>query len=151
MNKNFYKIQVIARLTVTRANGWRTIVEVCADASFHKFYAFYRQQGAMRSTKQLIRTANRNEGLPAVNAHLYRPGLDVIARRLEAYGAQDNPVSRTTLRIIKKRLYRKLISCMPDELGLVKVPSNRIPMRRFSPTHLILNMERSSNVSVLSQ
>jgi len=112
---------VVARLTVTRQNGWKTIVEVQADASFSSFYHYYRQFGLKRSTKALIRTANRNEGLGVMNARMQQPGLDVIAKRLEAYGQESNPVTGRKLRIIKKRIYRKLLSAAPDVIGQVKV------------------------------
>ena len=115
------KPNVIARLTVARRDGHRTIVEVREGATFSRFYRFFQQQGLRRSTKRFIRSASRNESLPVVNAHLYKPGLDVIAKKLEMLFQQSNPVTRVTLRIIKKRLYKKLITASPDELGLVKV------------------------------
>ena len=62
--------EVVARLTVIRKNGLRTIVEVHADAKFYSFYHFYRQVGSKRSTKELIRSSNRNEG------SLQQPGLE---------------------------------------------------------------------------
>lgn len=120
---------VIARLTVTRANGWRTIVEVRAGATFHEFYRFYRQFGARRSTKEIIRTASRNEGLFLIGNRSVKPGLELIRQRLESYGAPSNPVVKVQLRIIKKRLYRKLLSMVPDELGMLKLKTQvRIPM-----------------------
>src|SRR5512138_2646104 len=129
------KANVIARLTVTRANGWCTIVEIPADASFHSFYRFYRQLGAKRSTKTPIRTANRNEGLSPVNAHLQRPGLDLVQERLKAYSSQSNPVVSVKLRIIRKRLYRKLINANPSELGLVTTRVN-LPIERIVPIRI---------------
>lgn len=117
------KAQVIARLTVTRQDGKRTIVEVPADATYHAFYHMYTQQGARRSTKRLVRTANRNEGLPITNAHLHRPGLERLQERLESFGAQTNPVTKSQIRIIRKRAYRKLLEAAPDTLGLVKAPT----------------------------
>jgi len=126
---------VVARLTVSRADGKRTIVEVREGASFHKFYTFFVQDGARRSTKTLLRTASRNEYLPAVNAHRHQPGLDVIEKQLRGILAQSNPVVKTTLRIIKKRAYRKLLNASPDALGLTRVNitdlSNR-PRRGFA-------------------
>lgn len=110
---------VVARLTVTRADGKTTIVEIQADATFHSFYRFYQQQGRRRSTKTLFRTANRNAYLPTVNAHLHQPGLHVIERQLRVLFAKSNPVVDTKLRIFKKRAYKKLINSAPT--GLAKV------------------------------
>ena len=132
---------LIARLTVSRKDGKRTIVEIHADATFHHFYHFFTQDGARRSTKTLLRTANRNAYLPTVNAHLHKPGLDVIERQLKTLLATTNPVLSTKLRVIRKRLYRKLITAAPDALGLSKInktfidhvhrprPVARIPIR----------------------
>lgn len=117
---------VIARLTVIRKDGHRTIVEVQADASFHRFYCFYTQDGARRSTKTLVRTASRNAYLPTVNAHRHTPGLDVVARQLESLFAQSNPVVSTKIRIIRKRAYKRLITVSADQLGLSKVSTQMI-------------------------
>ena len=112
---------VLARLTVIRQNGVRTIVEVHAGATFHRFYSYYRQQGAKRSTKEMIRTASRNEGLNPVAAHRQMPGLKTIAVRLLALQATTNPVISTKIRIMQARAYKKLINAAPDQLGLTKV------------------------------
>jgi hypothetical protein len=115
------KSKVIARLTVTRANGWRTIVEIHADARFMAFYRYYRQFGNRRSTKEFVRSASRIEYLSYFNAHLQKPGLDVIEKRLKAFGVESNPVIASKLRILKKRIYKRLLNARPDELGLTKL------------------------------
>lgn len=122
--------KVIARLTVTRTNGRKTIVEIHVDARFHNFYRFYQQVGNKRSTKRLTRSASRNEGLNIINAHLQKPGLDVIEQRLRSFQSQTNPVIRVTLRIIKKQAYRKLINARPDELGLTKLTATDLNSSR---------------------
>lgn len=141
---NHPKSEVIARLTVTRMDGKKTIVEVSADASFHSFYRYFRQEGNRRRTKQLIRTANRNEGIPLPSAREL-PGLDLILKRLMNYQGESNPIVGHRMRIIKKRAYRKLLSARPDELGLVKTGSNipleswrrapAIPVQLFEAVH----------------
>jgi hypothetical protein len=125
---------VLARLTVTRRNGWKTIVEVWQGATFHTFYHFYKQCGNKRSTKELIRTAYRDEGVSLLGMkYTQQPGLDAIAKRLEFYASQSNPVVGKKLRIIKRRAYRKLITARPDELGLTHSPV-RMPLKSFSPS-----------------
>lgn len=114
---------VVARLTVVRQNGWRTIVEVHSDASFHSFFHYYRQLGSKRSTKELTRTANRAEHLMTLSAQKRMPGLEGIALRMEATSPlynESNPITSLKLRIIKKRAYQKLLSVSPDQLGLTK-------------------------------
>lgn len=123
------KTKVVARLTVIRQNGLRTIVEVEAGSTFSSFYRFYRQQGSKRSTKELIRVANRNEGTSWIGfRHLQLPGLDVIAKRLEFYASQSNPVVSKRIRIIKRRAYKRLIEANPAELGLTK--TRQLPVFR---------------------
>lgn len=124
--------KVIARMTVTRSLGNLTIIEVREDATFSSFYQVYTQTGKRRSTKRLVRTANRNEGLqPYFQAYRMQPGLEKIAE----YWQKRPNVTSVKVRIIKKRLYRKLISARPDELGLVKTKVN-IPIERFSPLRI---------------
>ena len=124
---------VIASLTVTRQNGRKTIVEIHRDATFIQFYHFHSQDGLKRSTKRLVRIASRNEFLPIINAHLHKPGLDVIAKRLESFGAQSNPVINTKIQIIKKRIYRKMLSMRPDELGLTRLITTDLNLSKPIP------------------
>jgi len=116
---------VIARLTITRANGKRTIVEIHQGATFHSFFHYYIQEGNRRSTKKHLRTAARNEG------GLRTSGLEAIALRLSVYQNQSNPVTGTTIRILRKRDYRKLLNARPDELGLTHT-SIYLPFTRFN-------------------
>ena len=107
------KPTVIARLTVSRANGRRTIVEIHADASFHSFYHFFVQEGKRRSTRQYLRAANRNEGM-----FLRNYGLGAIEEKLHIYQNKSNPIVDSRLRVFKKRAYRRLLTISPDQIGL---------------------------------
>ncbi len=108
----------VARLTVTREIGNVMIIEVHETASFHTFYWIYSQIGKRRSTKRLVRTANRNEGLkPWYAAYRMQPGLEVLAESWK----QQPGVKTVTLRILRKRIYKKLIQSPADALGLAKV------------------------------
>ena len=109
--------QVVARLTVRRALGCRTIIEVHEDATFSSFYRVFTQEGNRRSTKRAIRTGSRNEGLPPYQAHRTTPGLERLADRWR----QHPGVTAVTVRIIKRRAYKRLITAGPDELGLTKM------------------------------
>jgi hypothetical protein len=115
---------VVARLTVVRALGNVTIIEVHSDATFSCFYHIFTQVGKRRSTKRLVRTASRNEGLlPYYRAYLMVPGLKVLAE----HWSRQPGVSSVKIRIIKKRAYRQLLSARPDELGLTHT-SVRLPL-----------------------
>ena|GEM_PF-3242168 len=121
---------VIARLTLQRQNSRTTIVEIHRDATFSQFYRFYIQDGNRRSTKRLVRTASRNEFLPVINTHLHQPGLDVIEKRLRSFQSESNPVVSARLRILRKRIYRKLLSARPDELGLTTLTTTDLQTSR---------------------
>jgi len=115
--------QVVARMTIIREVGVRTIVEVYSDATFSNFYSFFTQDGARRSTKKLIRCANRNEGLrPWYRAYRMQPGLAAIA---EHFKTMPN-ITNVKIRIIRKRIYRKLLDAAPDA-SLVRVHSQADP------------------------
>jgi hypothetical protein len=119
---------VVARLTITRALGNLTIVEVWEDASFSRFYKIFTQNGRRRSTKRLVRAANRNEGLKPYTAHAVKPGLEVLA----AHWLSMPQVASVKVRIIRKRAYKRLISASPDQLGMTTSTVN-LPLRSFSP------------------
>jgi len=124
MQENQSKKIVVARLTAVRDVGVKTIIEVCEDATFSSFYVFYVQQGNRRNTKKLVRSANRNEGLyPWHRAYRMQPGLDVIAKRFEAMPQ----IKKVTVRILRKRAYRKLLEVAPDVLGMTQVRSQPDP------------------------
>lgn len=114
--------KVVARLIVIRDVGCRTVIEVWEDATFSRFYHFFTQEGNRRSTKQAVRAASRNEGIPAYQIFRVQPGLERLA---EAWRKQPG-VTAVTVRIIRRRAYRKLISARPDELGLTK--THRLPI-----------------------
>jgi hypothetical protein len=126
MGKSANSKTVVARMTVTRADNSRMIVEIHSDATFSRFYHFYCQQGNRRSTKQEIRVANRNTGLPQMNAHLYDPGLEAVASLM--------PVGGIKFRILRRRMYRQLCQAAPDVLGLVKATSYPDPRLVTMPT-----------------
>jgi hypothetical protein len=123
------KSKVVARLTITRADNSRKIIEVHEDATFHEFFRFYTQIGNRRSTKTLTFTSSRITGLKPINAHRYTPGLEVIRDRVIERSAlligtktgKFSPVISMKLRIIKRKAYRRLITIAPDQLGLTKI------------------------------
>jgi len=126
-NKGKKKV-VVARLTAVREVGVRTIIEVYTDASFHSFFQFFTQEGLRRSTKKLVRSSNRNEGLaPWHRAYRMTPGLEVIAEHLRGM----KQFKSVTVRIIRRRAYRQLLAAAPDVLGLTKV--ERVPDPRLLP------------------
>lgn len=126
MNKN----NVVAQLTINRANNIKLIIEVHKDANFSNFYRYYRQTGNRWSTKEFIHTKSRNEGLNYINAHRQTPGLEVLAERITSsnkvfYGRdgqakERNPITSMKLRIIRKREYRRLLNAAPTGMPIVR-------------------------------
>lgn len=125
------KSVVVARLTAIRNVGVRTIIEVHSDASFHSFYHCYTQDGMKRSTKMLIRSVSRNEGLyPWHRAYGMTPGLEVLATRMR----DQKQFSSVKIRILSKRAYRQLLEAAPDVLGMTKVTRYADPRLMPQPT-----------------
>lgn len=105
------KNTVVARMTLTRTNGIKTIVEIHENASFMNFYTWYRQEGR----KVLLRTSNRNDGVAAHwRAPFQEKGLDVLAARTTQI---MKDVTGVTIKILKKRKYQQMITCTPDQLA----------------------------------
>ena len=121
------KPMVVARLTVTRAVGALTIIEVREDATFHEFYSFYTQTGRRRSTKRLVRTADRNEGLKPYSGQT-TTGLEAVA----AHWLSMPGVISAKIRIIRKREYVRLLNAVPEKLN-VKTLHLNLPRTRFTP------------------
>lgn len=127
---------VVARLTVTRGIGWKTIIEVHQDATFHNFYRYYKQFGNKRSTKQFVRFGHRNQGIePWYATYRITPGLELLAAKW-----QERPnVTAVKLRIIKKKIYRRRINEAPVGLAVIKtvnlkptVPPLPIPIEKMT-------------------
>jgi len=106
------KSKVIARMTVTKADGKKLIVEVHDDATEHAFYRWYSQEG--RKRKVFIRTSHRTDGADRV-AQVLRStaGLDLLSARMKTY----MQITDVKIRIILKRAYKRMTTCSADQLG----------------------------------
>ena len=108
------KVKVIARMTVTKTDGKKLIVEVHADATEHAFYHWYSQDG--RKRKVFFRTSHRTDGAERV-AQVLRstPGLELLAERMK--GNAYMQVKDIKIRILLKRAYKRMTTCSADQLG----------------------------------
>ena len=121
------KPNVVARLTATRADKKRLIVEVYQDATFHKFYHFFTQVGDDAGTKTEVRVASRNEGIrPHYRAPWAVPGLYKVGERLSKGIGEYKTVK---ILILDPGEYERLIQAAPDALGLTKTTLN-LPRER---------------------
>jgi hypothetical protein len=112
---------VIARLTITRQDNTRMIVEIHRGARYASFYHVFRQEGNKRSTKTQVRMGSRAEGR----------SLEEIAIKWSMRDRSTNPITHIKIKIYRRREYRRLVSARPDELGLTKM--SRPPI--YSPAH----------------
>lgn len=121
------KQKVVARMTITfKGSAKSMIVEVHDNSTFSDFYRFYSQVG--RKRKQLMRTANRNEGItPHHTASRVKPGLEVLAERMPTYMKNINSVH---IKVFKKRVYNRMLNCAPDQLGAL--PKNDLRIAHWS-------------------
>jgi hypothetical protein len=128
-------------MTITKQSGPKLIVEVHTDAGFLNFYNWYTQDG--RKRKKFVRTSHRGDGLERHYDHNTTPGLELIAKGMQALAnsmdrmahdyrraALSKPIAdyhiiSAVIKVYKKRLYAKLLNCPPNELngGLVKAVS----------------------------
>ncbi len=106
------KSKVIARMTVTKADGKKLVIEVHDDATEQEFYHWYSQDG--RKRKQFIRMSHRTDGAERV-AQVLRctPGLDMLATRMKTY----MQIKDIKIRILLKRAYKRMTTCSADKLG----------------------------------
>lgn len=117
------KKSVVARLTVIRQDHTRVIVEVHSDATFTKFYHHYQQAGVKASSRTLLRTTNRNDGLRHINAHDQVPGLEILALRW-MHHSFGSPVVNVRIRYFQKRAYKRLLKANPTALGMMKTTND---------------------------
>lgn len=127
---NDKKVKVVARMTIVKRGSSKLIVEIHSDASFHKFYCWYSQEG--RKRKMLLRTSQRNDGLHYASAQ-NQPGLEVLAARQASF---NKDIVSVTIKVLQKRMYKNLLHCRPDELGAGMPISNSQNLRAAFPTHI---------------
>lgn len=107
------KPSVIARLSIEYKSGRREAIEIQAGATFHAFYSCYLYTSKRK--KVIQSTQNRNYHNNPAYASAGLVGVEKIVR--SSWKAQQDPVTSTSIKIYKKRLYKKMLTCAPDQLG----------------------------------
>lgn len=111
---------VLGKLVAIKRDGSKIIVEVHKNSTFHKFYFWYSQIG--NSRKILLRTSSRiAEIYPHYTAARVGAGLHLILFRLN--GNKD--IKEIFIKISKKKIYRKMIHCSPDDPILGEFPKSQ--------------------------
>ena len=110
---------LVARLTMTHADGDQTIVEIHNDAGLRDFYRWYRR-GKSRRIKYFVRNTGRNDAtdLQALAGRVAKQ-FDYLAGQKLAMHASTwtgRKITNTKIIIFKKRQYRRFLECPTDQL-----------------------------------
>jgi hypothetical protein len=102
---------IVARLSIVSADG-TSFYEIYDNSSFYRFYKFYFAKRGTRKRREGEFHRNRNE------AKSLEELRDRLIKRWK--GA---PVLSSKITIYRKKLYKKFLTCPPDELpgGLTRV------------------------------
>lgn len=116
----------------TNSQKAKMVIEVKEGNRFSNFYSTYTAVG--RGRHRLV-----SPGLPRHRgfADSLEETVEQIVHVMQAHARRQGASLsiRTTIRIYRKRLYRKLLTMRPDELGLTRV--NPLPDPRLIRTRLI--------------
>lgn len=111
------KANVLARLTVTHANGNQTIVEIHADASFSKFYRWYKRK-AGQSAKNLMRYSSRIDArdLQALGEKISKNWFNLAHHPVARGKWNAHLVEDIHLVVLDARRYTRYLDCPYEEL-----------------------------------
>lgn len=111
------KANVIARLTVTHRNGQQTIVEVHDDASFSRFYRWYKRN-AGADKKNFMRPSNRIDArdLEHLAAKIAANWKALASNRVARGKWNGHLVEDHKVVVLDPEKYVKFLDCDPSEL-----------------------------------
>lgn len=111
------KSQVIARLTVTHRNGQQTIVEVHDDASFSRFYRWYKRN-AGQDDKHYMRSMSRIEArdLEALGAQIKENWKRLAAHPVARGKWSSHLVDDVKIVLLDAERYIHFLDCDPEQL-----------------------------------
>lgn len=102
----------------TNSQKAKMVIEVKEGTRFSNFYNTYTAMGRGRH-RLVIPGLPRHRGFADSLEETVEQIVDVMQAHAKRRGASLS--IRTTIRIYRKRLYRKLLAMRPDELGLMHV------------------------------
>jgi hypothetical protein len=112
-----------ARAVLELTDGRKIYIEVKDGSMFVKFYTVYAIRGRGRAREYKVYPS-----YPRTYANSIDDAATKMAKHFDKFG--NGKVNKVTVKILRKRLYKKRFSMKPDELDLTRVrplfhPPNR--------------------------
>jgi hypothetical protein len=123
-----------ARAVVELTDGRKIYIEVQDGSMFVKFYTVYAIRGRGRAREYKVYPSH-----PRTYANGIEDATAKMAKHFDKFG--NAKVKRTTVKVYRKKLYKKRFSMRPDELGLTRVRPMFGPPNRTAPQLFIRKTE----------
>ena len=105
-----------ARAVLELMDGRKIYIEVRDNSKFVQFYTIYTIRGRGRA-----REYQANPGLNRNYANSIEAAAEKMAKHFNTFGTAK--VRQTTVKVYRKKLYKRRFKMRPDELGLTRVRS----------------------------
>ena len=103
-----------ARAVLELMDGRKIYIEVRDNSKFVQFYTIYTIRGRGRA-----REYQANPGLNRNYANSIEAAAEKMAKHFNTFGTAK--VRQTTVKVYRKKLYKRRFKMRPDELGLTRV------------------------------
>ena len=119
-----------ARAALELTDGRKIYIEVQDGSMFVKFYTVYAIRGRGQTREYKVYPSH-----PRTYANCIEDAATKMAKHFDKFG--NAKVNKMTVKIFRKRLYKKRFKMRPDELGLTHVrplfgPPNRTAAQLFT-------------------
>ena len=115
-----------ARAVLELTDGRKIYIEVQDGSMFVKFYTVYAIRGRGRAREYKIYPSH-----PRTYANSIEDAATKMAKHFDKFG--NAQVNKVTVKIFRKRLYKKRFKMRPDELGLTRVRPLFNPPNQTTP------------------
>lgn len=115
-----------ARAVLELTDGQKIYIEVQDGSMFVKFYTVYAIRGRGRAREYKVYPSH-----PRAYANSIEDAATKMAKHFDKFG--NAKVNKVTVKIFRKRLYKKRFNMRPDELGLTRVRPIFDPPNRTAP------------------
>ena len=115
-----------ARAVLELTDGRKIYIEIQDGSKFVKFYTVYAIRGRGRAREYKV-----YPGHPRTFANSIEDAATKMAKHFDKFG--NATVNQMTVKIFRKRLYKKRFKMRPDELGLTRVRPLFNPPNQTTP------------------